>query len=275
MPPIITIIGAGNMGSSLISSLIQSGHPNDKLWATDPSEEKLILVKNNTGIHTSTDNKHAVDVADIVLFAVKPQHFTEVASELAKTIQHRKPLVISIAAGVTIDHIQRCLGEDIPIVRAMPNTPAMIGAGATALCANPQVTSELHNSAESVLRAAGVVVWLKEEKLMDVVTALSGSGPAYFFLMMEALQQSAMELGLPDDTARLLTLQTALGAVRMAIESGTALDALRHQVTSPGGTTEKALFVLEKHNIRGLFKEALTAAKQHSETMGAQLGEKK
>ena len=273
--PVIAIIGTGTMGNCLISSLIKNDHPSDKLWAADPSEEKLVALQTTFHIHTSTDNSRAVQSADIVLFAIKPQHFSQVATELAPAIQSRKPLVISIAAGIRIASMQHWLGEHIPIVRAMPNTPALIGCGATALYANSLVTNQLHDMAESVLRATGLVVWLQQESLMDVVTALSGSGPAYFFLIMEALQQAAVDLGLPEDTARLLTLETALGAVRMAIESGTPLETLRHQVTSPGGTTEKALFVLEKHNIRGLFKDSLHAAKQQSEVLATLLGEKK
>ena len=273
--PVIAVIGAGNMGSSLIGSLIRSGHPSDHLWATDTSEEKLDALKKKFHVQVTSDNIRAVHNADIILFAVKPQLFSQVAAEIAPEMKTRKPLVISIAAGIRVDSIQHWLGAHVPIVRAMPNTPALIGCGATALYANAFVTEAARSTAESILRAAGVVVWLQDENLMDVVTALSGSGPAYFFLMMEALQQSAVTLGLPEDTARLLTLQTALGAVRMAIESGTPLDTLRQQVTSPGGTTEKALFVLEENNIRGLFHDALTAAKLHSETLATMLGEKK
>ena len=240
--PTIAVIGAGNMGSSLIASLINSGHPSQQLWAADPSEEKLALLKKNFSVHVTSDNKHAISTADIVIFAIKPQLFSQVANALAATIKIRKPLVISIAAGVRIADIQHWIGSDIPIVRAMPNMPAIIGCGATALFANALVTKKEHNQAESILRAAGVVVWLEKENLMDVVTALSGSGPAYFFLVMEAMQQAAVDLGLPEETARLLTMQTALGAVRMGLETGIGLADLRHQVTS-GGTTEKAIFV--------------------------------
>jgi pyrroline-5-carboxylate reductase len=266
-PPVIAVIGAGNMGSSLIGSLIKNGHPGDKLWATDSSEEKCEAIKKKFHVQVTSDNTRAAQAADIVLLAIKPQYFSQVATEIAPVIQTRKPLVISIAAGIRVKSIEQWLGAHIPVVRAMPNTPALIGCGATALYANSFVSEALRNTAESILRAAGVVVWLQDEKLMDVITALSGSGPAYFFLMMESLQQSAIELGLPEEIARLLTLQTALGAVRMAIESDTPLDILRHQVTSPGGTTEKALNVLEKKNIRGMFKEALSAAKERSEEL--------
>lgn len=273
--PIITVIGAGNMGSSLISGLIRDGHPSNSLWACDLSEEKLDVLAQTFQIHTTSDNAQAVAAADVVIFAIKPHYFANIASALQPIIAKHQPLVISIAAGIRISSMQHWLGEKTAIVRSMPNTAALIGCGASALYANTLVTHEQHNLAESILRAVGLVVWLQEESLMDAVTALSGSGPAYFFLVMEAMQQAAERLGLPTDTARLLTLQTALGAARMAIESGKPLVELRQHVTSPGGTTEKAVSVLEESNIRGLFDNALTAAKLRSEELAGILGEDK
>jgi pyrroline-5-carboxylate reductase len=267
MTPVIAIIGAGNMGSSLISGLIQNGHPAEKLWAADASLEKLETLQHAFSLHTSTNNVSAAEAADIVIFAIKPQMFASAAKELADIIQKRKPLIISIAAGVRVASILHWLGPKTAIVRSMPNTAALISCGATALFANAEVTEEQKNLAESILRAVGVVVWLQQESLMDAVTALSGSGPAYFFLMMESLQQAAEQLGMPKETARLLTLQTALGAARMAIESGQSLAELRENVTSRGGTTEKALSVLEANDIRETFKQALLAAKLRSEEL--------
>lgn len=266
-PPIIAFIGAGNMGSSLIGGLIQDGHPADHLWATDTHAEKLDELKQRFGIHTTTDNNKAAAVADIIVFAIKPQLFAAVATPMANILQQRKPLIVSIAAGIRIASIAHWVGGQPAIVRAMPNTPALIGCGAAALYANEQVTAHQRNLAESILRAVGAVIWVNDESLMDTVTALSGSGPAYFFLMMESLQQAAEQCGLPTDAARLLTLQTALGAARMAIESGKPLDELRRNVTSPGGTTEKALSILEEKNIRGIFQEAVKAAKRRSEEL--------
>lgn len=268
----IAMIGSGNMGSSLIGGLISNGHPCNKLWATDTSIEKLEALQKNFNIHITMDNIQAAQSADVIVFAVKPQLFAEVAKGLADVIQTRKPLILSIAAGIRESSIQGWLGHDTAIVRAMPNTPALISCGATALYANHFVSEEQRSIAESILRAVGVVVWLTDEHLMDTVTALSGSGPAYFFLMMEALQSAAEQLGLPNDTARLLTLQTALGAARMAIESGKSLTELRQNVTSPGGTTEKALSVLEQNNIRKIFQLALQAAKQRSEELAELMG---
>lgn len=268
--PLIAVIGGGNMGSSLIGGLIKDGHSPEKLIASDPDPVKLQALAKNFHIQTTTDNKQAVHAAEVVLLAVKPQYFAAVTKDLAPALPTVKPLIISIAAGIREASIQQWLGGHAAIVRAMPNTPALIGCGATALFANHQVTHDQRNLAESILRAVGVIVWLNDESLMDAVTALSGSGPAYFFLMMEALHEAAIQLGLPDDTAKLLTLQTALGATRMAIESGQSLPELRRLVTSPGGTTEKALSVLEEHKLREIFSKALHAAKRRSEELANQ-----
>lgn len=265
--PVITFIGAGNMGGSLIGGLINDGHPSDKIWAADPSAKKLAQLRETFNIQTTTDNQRAVQAADVLIFAVKPQLFEKIAAPLANDIKQRHSLVISIAAGVRESSIQHWLGGNIPIVRTMPNTPALIGCGATALFANSFVSAEQRNQAESIMRAVGVTVWLTEEKMMDAVTALSGSGPAYFFHFMECMEQVGQELGLPADITHLLTLQTALGAAKMAIESGAPLAELRRNVTSPGGTTEKALMVFEEKQLRLLVKQALTAAKLRSEEL--------
>jgi pyrroline-5-carboxylate reductase len=155
----------------------------------------------------------------------------------------------------------------------MPNTPSLVQAGATALCANDYVTSAQHELAESMLRAVGLALWISDEKQMDAVTALSGSGPAYFFLVLEALQTAGMELGLPEETARLLALETSFGAAKMALESDESACVLRQRVTSPGGTTERALDVFEQGDLRGLFKQALTAATQRADELAEQLGQ--
>lgn len=272
--PTITIIGTGNMGSSLIGGLIKHSHPATNIWATDIDPNKLISLKETFGIHTSTDNIVACRAADVVIFAIKPQIFATTASALTSVIQEIKPLVISIAAGITENQIQKWLGGGTAIVRCMPNTPALYGLGATGLYANSAVTPAQRILAANILQAVGIIAWLHNENDLDAVTALSGSGPAYFFLLMEALQDAALELGLEQETARLLLLQTALGAAHMAKESAFTLGELRRQVTSPGGTTEKAISVLEENNIRHIFKKALHAAKVRSEELGKQSGEK-
>ena len=182
--------------------------------------------------------------------------------------------MVSIAAGIRLDDIGRWLGvENAAIVRAMPNTPSLVQAGATALCANAQVTNEQHELAESILRAVGLALWVKDEQQMDAVTALSGSGPAYFFLVIEAMQSAGMELGLPEDTARLLALETAFGAAKMALESNESACVLRQRVTSPGGTTERALEEFEQGDLRGLFNKALEAAAGRAAELADQLGQ--
>ena len=272
--PIIAMIGAGNMGSSLLSGMIKNGHPAEKLIATDPSAEKLEHLQQTLGMKVTTDNRAAVSEADVVIFAVKPQMFADVADPLRDIIQQRKPLIISVAAGIRAASIQHWLGDDAAIVRVMPNTPALIGAGASGLYANSKTSDAQRSTAESILRAVGIVVWVDDETQIDTVTALSGSGPAYFFLILESMQNAAQELGLPAESARLLAQQTALGAALMAIDSTHTPAELRQHVTSPGGTTERAVNVLEEYHIRDIFKKALLAAKQRSEELANLLGEK-
>ncbi|MES9848506.1 MAG: pyrroline-5-carboxylate reductase, partial [Candidatus Thiodiazotropha sp.] len=192
---------------------------------------------------------------------------------LAAAIQQVKPLVISIAAGVKESSLRNWLGGEVALVRSMPNTPAMIQSGATGLHAGPGVSEAQRNQAESILRAVGVTRWVEEESMMDAVTAVSGSGPAYFFLIMEAIESSARQMGLDEDTARLLTLQTALGAARMALESSDSPAVLRQKVTSPGGTTERALDILEEGKIRTLIDMALHGAQERSVELSEMLGE--
>lgn len=265
----IAIIGAGNMGASLLGGLLAIGFPADKLWITDKDPHKLEALQQQFKVHITHQNSEAANTADIILLAVKPQIMAEVAKELAPTIQQKTPLILSIAAGISVAQLEQWFGNHHAIIRCMPNTPALIRCGATALYANAAVSIPQKQLAESLLRAVGTIIWLDDEKQMNAVTALSGSGPAYFFLVIEILQQIGNEMGLPQDLANLLTLQTALGSARMAIESGQPVHQLRHQVTSPGGTTEAALAILDKDEIRTLFTKALTAAKSRAEELGS------
>lgn len=268
----IAFIGAGNMAGALIAGLLADGTSPGQLIAADPSEERCRALGNATGIQTLRDNREAAALADIVVLAVKPQTLRTVAEQLAEQVQEQRPLVISIAAGIRSDSLQNWLGGDIPLVRTMPNTPAMIQSGATVLYATAMVSETQRDQAESLMRSAGLTQWVADESLMDAVTALSGSGPAYYFLVMEAMQEAAQEMGLSADTARLLTLQTALGAARMALESSESPKILRARVTSPGGTTERAVQVLEDGGIRGLFREALQAAHDRSVELSNEMG---
>jgi pyrroline-5-carboxylate reductase len=261
----ITFIGAGNMASSLLNGLITNGYDPHKLWATNPSLEKLLPLKERLGVNITANNIEGAKQAEILVLTVKPQTLQGVIKELREVIQQQQPLIISIAAGVREEQIRHWLEDkQFKIVRAMPNTPALVNSGATALCANEFVTAEQKEVAESIFRGVGITVWVPDENQMDVATALSGCGPAYFFLVMEALQESAESLGLTGDAARLLTLQTALGAARLAMESEESPATLREQVASRGGTTEQALQVLEEGKLRELFKKALEAARQRA-----------
>ncbi len=260
----IAFIGGGNMAHSLISGLIDDGMPADRLWVSDPNTPALRNLQQRFAVHTTSDNLEATQHGQVVILAVKPQLAKAVAQGLAPALQATHPLVISIAAGIREADLRLWLGDGTAIVRTMPNTPALVRSGATALFANSKVSKEQRDSAESILRAVGMTLWVEDENLMDAVTALSGSGPAYFFLVMEALEQAGEELGLPRDTARLLTLQTAFGAAKMALESSEEPAELRRRVTSPGGTTERAIEVLQGKHIDTVFSEALQAAHQRS-----------
>ncbi|RMD69378.1 MAG: pyrroline-5-carboxylate reductase [Gammaproteobacteria bacterium] len=270
--PVIGFIGGGNMAASLIGGLIADGVPPSRLWVAEPDATRRKGLEARFGVQAREDNRAVAEVADVLVLAVKPQVIREVARALAPIVQARRPLVISIAAGVRERDLERWMGK-VPLVRAMPNTPALVQSGATALHANPYVDEDQRAMAESILRAVGITLWVEEEAQMDAVTALSGSGPAYFFLVMEAMQEAGHELGLPLETARILTLQTALGAARMALESEEDVALLRRRVTSPGGTTEQALRVLEEGGIRTLFKKALKAAYERSRALAQQLGD--
>jgi len=260
----LAFIGGGNMATSLISGLVNDGYDPQHIRVSDPDTEKLASLAAHFRIKSSPENGQAAADADVVILAVKPQVMESAARSLASTLQQSKPLVISIAAGIREADLQSWLGGDIALVRTMPNTPAMIQTGAIVLHASPQVSTAQRDLAESIMRAVGLTRWVDNEALMDAVTALSGSGPAYFFLVMEAMEAAGIELGIPADTARLLTLQTALGAAKMAIESTDSPAILRQRVTSPGGTTERALKTLNEGDLLPLFKQALTDARDRS-----------
>lgn len=268
----IAFIGGGNMGRSLIGGLIADGYPPAKLRIADPDIGKLKELTAQFGIEASANNRRSISGAEVVVLAVKPQVMKTVATELAGSIANHT-LVISIAAGVRTSALHHWLGSITPIVRAMPNTPALVSSGATALYAADQVTPTQRDVAEDILRAVGLTLWLNDETLLDAVTAVSGSGPAYFFRLMEALEQAATAQGLAPQQARLLVLQTAFGAAKMALESGQDPGALRAQVTSPGGTTERALRVLDEHGIERMIGEAVALATLRAAELADQFGE--
>jgi pyrroline-5-carboxylate reductase len=268
----LSFIGAGNMARSLVGGLIADGCDPSRIRLSDPEADRIQDLAHRLGVRILADNRAAVEAADVVVLAVKPQALPAVAREISDRVRERQPLVISIAAGIRTTDLARWLGEDTAIVRAMPNTPALVQSGATGLFANARVSDEQRDLAETILRAVGLTLWVEEEDQLDLVTALSGSGPAYFFLVMEALQEAATRQGLPAETARLLALQTAFGASRMALESDEEAATLRQRVTSPGGTTEQALRVLEEGGLRDLMEQALAAAARRSRELADQFG---
>ncbi len=269
----LAFIGGGNMARSLVGGLIADGWKPGLIWVADPDKRKTDSLAARFPINTTQDNQAAVEQADAVVLAVKPQVLGEVARALAPMVARQRPLIISIAAGIRETTLRNWLGEDTAIVRSMPNTPALVQSGATALYANPGVSEDQRNLAESILRAVGLALWIEDESLMDAVTALSGSGPAYFFLFMDALQSAGKRLGLNEETARLLTLQTAFGASKMALESSDDAATLRHRVTSPGGTTERAIEVLQQRDFEAIVLQALEAATERSRELASEFGE--
>lgn len=270
--PQLAFIGAGNMASALIGGLVKQGFAADRIVATDPLPAALDKLKSVAPVRTTCDNLEAVATADVVVLAVKPQVMKQVLQPLASTLQQRKPLIISIAAGIEIASIARWLGGDLPIVRCMPNTPALVQLGATGLYANAQVSAEQKQLADAILRAVGIALWVDSEAQLDAVTAVSGSGPAYFFLVMEAMRDAGIKLGLSPAVAEQLTLQTALGAARMASDSDVDVVELRRRVTSPNGTTERAIASFENDHLRAVFERALAACDARSRELAKELG---
>lgn len=266
----IGFIGGGNMASSLISGLIASGHSPQDLWVSDINQDALKVLAENLNVNTSTNNDDIINAVDVVVLAVKPQILSTVAKNATASIQQKQPLVVSIAAGISQQSLSQCLGNNIAIVRCMPNTPALVLTGATALHANAQVTAEQHDLAENIMRSVGIALWVNDESELDVVTAVSGSGPAYYFLLMEAMEKAAIEMGMNEVTARLLVQQTALGAAKIALESSESPEQLRKRVTSPGGTTQQALETFEEGGFTALVSKALHAARDRSIEMSKQ-----
>ncbi|UCB53979.1 MAG: pyrroline-5-carboxylate reductase [Thiotrichales bacterium] len=267
----IAFIGGGNMATSLAGGLIAGGIEPAAITIAEPDSDKRSALSRQFSVNTTADNLETLQ-HDVVVLSVKPQLMQTVCKQLADSATNTNPLYVSIAAGIRTVDISRWLQRDAAIVRCMPNTPALIQCGATALYANPHVDAAQKQLADDILRAAGITTWVTDEGLLDVVTALSGSGPAYFFLLMEAMQKTAVNLGLDSDTASTLTLQTALGAARMANESGVNAGELRARVTSKGGTTAAAIASFEHDDFHDSVRKALHAAYNRSRELADELG---
>ena len=263
--PTIAFIGAGNMASSIIGGLIQNQYPANQLWAVDRNSEKLEQLESKFGIQTSKDMEKALSNSQVIVIAVKPQGFQNACQQIHSHL-NGSPLIISVAAGVTLSAMNQYLG-DLPMIRSMPNTPALVGQGVTGLFANEKVDASQKAFAKQLFESVGIAEWVATEAQMDAVTALSGSGPAYFFLLMEAMEQAALTLDLSPEIAKAFTLQTALGAAHMAHKSEDSPGTLRQKVTSPGGTTEKAIQTFQAQGFEQCVLEALTAATLRSKEL--------
>ena len=261
------------MARSLIGALMRHGADAATLSVAEPRADARDELAREFGVRAFADNADAVAGADCVLLAVKPQMMRAVCAQLAEPLRSARPLLISIAAGIRIEQMERWLDARLAIVRCMPNTPALIGAGATGLCANARAGAAQRALAERILGAAGIVRWIDDEAQMDAVTALSGSGPAYFFLLVEAMEDAAVSLGLPRETARALAAQTCLGAGRMLAEGDEPAARLRTRVTSPHGTTEAALRAFAEGGFHELVAHAMNAAERRGGELSAALDE--
>ena len=262
----IVFIGGGNMASCLIGGMLANGFSNQDITVSEPNEDSRQRMASSYGVLTTADNQAAVSEAEIVVLAVKPQIMAKVASPLATVLDH-KPIIVSIAAGIPVNALQNWMGQDLKIVRAMPNTPAMVQCGATGLYANQSLDNDQQTIIENIFSAVGYACWVNRESDIDAVTAVSGSGPAYFFLIYEAMIKVGQELGLDAETASQLTLHTAMGAARLAITSESAPHELRRQVTSPGGTTQAAIESFQSQNLESIFRNAMTSAVERAQEM--------
>jgi pyrroline-5-carboxylate reductase len=262
----VGFVGGGNMTLAIAGGLLSSGFPPDHIGIAEPApDQRARLAAALPGTRIITDNAALARNVDCLVLATKPQVLGDVCRGLAEIAQVRRFLIISIAAGIRSQALAAWLGSGLAIIRVMPNQPALLGLGASALCANAEANAADRELATTIMRAVGKVVWVRDETDIDVVTAVSGSGPAYFYLLIDMLIKTAATLGLDDATARTLAVQTAVGAAALAAESDATMDELIARVRSPGGTTAAALDSLEQHDIRAIFATALRAARDRAE----------
>jgi pyrroline-5-carboxylate reductase len=270
MPFNLAFIGGGNMARSLIGGLIARGTKASDIIVADPMTAQRQSLSSSYGVAVTDDNAAAIRESKIAILAVKPQEMRSVTTGISRSMP-RDALIVSVAAGIRASDISRW-AEGRPVVRCMPNRPALQGCGMTALFATQDVSSKLKSQAEEILSAVGATLWVDDESHMDVVTAVSGSGPAYFFLLIEILEQTGIKLGLSPDVSHRLAVETAYGAGSMAREASESPATLREQVTSKGGTTEAALKHLEAQNLRAIFADAIAAAARRSTELAEQFG---
>ena len=260
----IAFIGGGNIADSIIGGLISSGVPTTNIIAADPDIERQQSISERHGIEVFEKNHDAIKKAEVIVFAVKPEKMPVAIKEIFENTIAKNKIILSVVAGIKIKSIEDWVKESFSIIRIMPNTPALVRSGVTALYANKNTSDKEKAIAEKIMSSVGKTVWLDKEDQMDSVTALSGSGPAYFFYFMELMENHAIEMGLKKEDAHLLTIETALGAAKMALLSNAELKELRLQVTSPAGTTERAINTFVKGKLHKLLRDAMDAAKKRS-----------
>lgn len=264
----VTFIGGGNMARAMLAALLRSGRRAEDLQVVETHPAAAERLREELGLPVAADAQRAVSQADVVVLAVKPQDMRAALQPLTGALQARRPVLLSVAAGLTLARLDEWSGGGLAIVRAMPNRPAFVGSGATGVFAGAQVTTEQRQHVEQILRASGLVVWLPDEASIDAVTALSGSGPAYFFLLAEAMTEAGRALGLAPEASRLLAIATLKGAGDLAAGSDGDLARLRAEVTSRGGTTEAALRVFDAAGLRDIVLRAMRAAQDRGRELG-------
>ncbi|MGH1538011.1 MAG: pyrroline-5-carboxylate reductase [Gammaproteobacteria bacterium] len=264
----VVFIGGGNMGQALVTGLLNSGWNADNIAIVD-NDEAMINKLNKKFVHSHvySQSEAALNLADVVVLAVKPQAMQTACEEIAAHCQIKRPLIISIAAGVLINNIDIWLGGELPIIRCMPNTPALVQAGVTGIFANSEVSSQQRELGYEMLSCVGTALWIDKESLLDAVTAISGSGPAYFFYLIEAMIEAGLNLGLSEAQARELTVATASGAAKLISTSDQSAQDLRLAVTSKGGTTEAAINTLQQHDMKNVIETAIKNAALRSQQL--------
>ena len=264
----IAFIGAGNMTQSIVGGMCKSGYPADKVWVSNPSDAKLEKMKSDLGVNTSNDNLEVVKNADAIVLSVKPQLMAEVCAHLRENVHNlTDKLIITIAAGIRIPKYREYLGENIRIIRVMPNTPSLVGQGMSGLVTDNSVDEADKNFVTEAFNGVGETLWVSDEDQLDILGAVAGSGPAYFFEFMDSLAKAATELGFDAEKARAMVQQTCLGAAQMAKESELSLEDLRKQVTSKGGSTAKGVEAYQDSDLHGISEKAVKAAVNRNQEM--------
>jgi len=268
----LAFIGGGNMASSIIGGLIQSGWSADQITVSDPAEQQCRRLRDRFGVSTDTENTAVIADADVVVLAVKPQVLREVVTSAASTLQQTSPLLVSIVAGIPAASTLRWVGKQLPLVRVMPNTPALIGKGVSGLFATRDTSDSQRELAATIMAAVGETVWVHDEELIDTVTGVSGSGPAYFFKMMEIMIAEGVEAGLQPADAKRLVVGTAIGAATLLRQSEESAAELRRRVTSPNGTTQAGIEAMETGGIDAAIANGVQAAIRRSRELSEQFG---